>query len=127
MAGYLELGFLREKFPQIAVSYIEDDWLQKWAWRSRVFRPLVAVIFHHRAARLAGRLAKGKQNAVVHFNTPVSPVRPYFAIPGVPLERNLSGISFAVANVTGFLARLLEADPGVRDVGGLASVLRPLI
>jgi subtilisin family serine protease len=28
-------------------------------------------------------------------------------IPGVPQERNLSGISFAVANVSGFLARLL--------------------
>jgi hypothetical protein len=34
-------------------------------------------------------------------------------IPGVPRERNLSGISFAVANASGFLARLLErhADP----------------
>ena len=32
-------------------------------------------------------------------------------IPGVPRERNLSGISFAVANVTGFLARLLEGTP----------------
>jgi subtilisin family serine protease len=29
-------------------------------------------------------------------------------IPGVPRERNLSGISFAVANVSGFLARLGE-------------------
>jgi hypothetical protein len=29
-------------------------------------------------------------------------------IPDVPRERNLSGISFAVANVTGFLARALE-------------------
>ncbi|MBL0171084.1 MAG: S8 family serine peptidase [Gemmatimonadaceae bacterium] len=29
-------------------------------------------------------------------------------IPGVPRERNLSGISFAVANATGFLARMLE-------------------
>jgi subtilisin family serine protease len=29
-------------------------------------------------------------------------------IPGVPPERNLSGISFAVANATGFLARKLE-------------------
>ena len=29
-------------------------------------------------------------------------------IPGVPPERNLFGISFAVANATGFLARLLE-------------------
>jgi subtilisin family serine protease len=30
-------------------------------------------------------------------------------IPGVPRERNLFGVSFAVANVTGFLARALEA------------------
>jgi subtilisin family serine protease len=30
-------------------------------------------------------------------------------IPGVPRERNLSGISFAVANVSGFLARLAQA------------------
>ena len=29
-------------------------------------------------------------------------------IPGVPPERNLHGVSFAVANVTGFLARALE-------------------
>ncbi|HEY5062784.1 MAG TPA: S8 family serine peptidase [Gemmatimonadaceae bacterium] len=29
-------------------------------------------------------------------------------IPGVPRERNLSGVSFAVANVTGFLARAME-------------------
>jgi len=29
-------------------------------------------------------------------------------IPGVPVERNFSGLSFAVANATGLLARLLE-------------------
>lgn len=33
-------------------------------------------------------------------------------IDGVPPGRNLSGISFAVANATGFLARLLEAEEG---------------
>jgi hypothetical protein len=32
-------------------------------------------------------------------------------IPGVPRERNLRGISFAVANATGFVARALEAAP----------------
>ncbi len=31
------------------------------------------------------------------------------SIPGVPPERNLKGISFAVANMTGFAARALEA------------------
>jgi subtilisin family serine protease len=33
-------------------------------------------------------------------------------IPGVPRERNVSGVSFAVANATGFVARALEAAPG---------------
>ena len=32
-------------------------------------------------------------------------------IPGVPRERNLSGVSFAVANAAGFVARALEAAP----------------
>jgi hypothetical protein len=36
-------------------------------------------------------------------------------IPGVPPERNLNGISFAVANATGVLARLLADAPDVRD------------
>ena len=34
------------------------------------------------------------------------------AIPWVPRERNLKGISFAVANASGFLARAREAEPG---------------
>jgi hypothetical protein len=31
-------------------------------------------------------------------------------IPGVPVERNLSGASFAVANMTGFAARMMALD-----------------
>ena len=34
-------------------------------------------------------------------------------IPGVPAERNLQGVSFAVANATAFVARAME-DPAVR-------------
>ncbi len=45
-------------------------------------------------------------------------------IPGVPVERNLSGISFAVANVTGFLARVLEVAPNALDVTQLGRVLQ---
>jgi hypothetical protein len=44
-------------------------------------------------------------------------------IEGVPVARNLSGISFAVANVTGFLARLLVGRPAVRDATTLAGEL----
>jgi hypothetical protein len=44
-------------------------------------------------------------------------------IPGVPRERNLSGVSFAVANVTGFLARLLEGNPAARGLTDLSRLL----
>lgn len=43
-------------------------------------------------------------------------------IPGVPPERNLSGVSFAVANATGFIARAIEAGGS----GATADVLRAL-
>jgi subtilisin family serine protease len=36
-------------------------------------------------------------------------------IPGVPPERNLRGVSFAVANVSGFLARIVEGHPHIRS------------
>jgi hypothetical protein len=42
-------------------------------------------------------------------------------IPGVPPELNFSGVSFAVANATGFLARLLEDQPA--SVGRLRELL----
>jgi subtilisin family serine protease len=41
-------------------------------------------------------------------------------IEGVPVERNLSGLSFAVANVTGVLARALQLDPASASLEGLA-------
>jgi hypothetical protein len=47
---------------------------------------------------------------------PVLKASPYpRPIPGVPPERNLNGISFAVANATGALAHLLAEEPGVRS------------
>ena len=44
-------------------------------------------------------------------------------IPGVPRERNLSGVSFAVANVTGFLARAVERARGSMECAGLYNVV----
>lgn len=44
-------------------------------------------------------------------------------IPGVPPERNLAGVSFAVANATACLARLFEREPGLRRAGDIASIL----
>lgn len=45
------------------------------------------------------------------------------SIPGVPKERNLSGVSFAVANVSGFLARLLEGHPHLLRVEDVLRLL----
>ena len=44
-------------------------------------------------------------------------------IPGVPSERNFSGLSFAVANATGVLALVLEGRP-VQTIAGLTDQLR---
>jgi subtilisin family serine protease len=43
-------------------------------------------------------------------------------IPGIPRERNVNGVSFAVANAAGFVARALEASPGA-DAAGVFAVL----
>jgi subtilisin family serine protease len=45
-------------------------------------------------------------------------------IPGVPKERNLQGVSFAVANVSGFLARLLQEREGPLGLGDVQRTLR---
>lgn len=45
-------------------------------------------------------------------------------IPGVPPERNLNGISFAVANATGVLARCLAGHRGVTSAEAALDLLR---
>lgn len=45
-------------------------------------------------------------------------------IPGVPPERNFNGISFAVANAVGVLARVLLAHPEVRTADAAIEMLR---
>jgi len=47
--------------------------------------------------------------------------------PGVPLKRNLHGISFAVANVTGFVVRACEAHGRDRTTGRYAAVREVLL
>lgn len=45
-------------------------------------------------------------------------------IPGVPPERNLKGLSFAVANVSGFLARLVQVNPELRRAEDVLNLLK---
>jgi subtilisin family serine protease len=48
-------------------------------------------------------------------------------VPGVPPERNLKGVSFAVANTTGYLARALALDPAAFLRDPMALIERTLI
>jgi hypothetical protein len=43
-------------------------------------------------------------------------------IPGVPPSRNLQGVSFAVANMTGFVARTLQSFPREQLLAGLLGI-----
>jgi hypothetical protein len=56
---------------------------------------------------------------------PVVRASPYpRPVPGVPKERNLNGISFAVANATGCLAAALALRPDVRTADAAVALLR---
>lgn len=58
-----------------------------------------------------------------HFRDGVFYASPYpRPIPGVPVEKNLQGLSFAVANMTGFAARVVESDLTASRKGWLAKI-----
>jgi subtilisin family serine protease len=77
----------------------------------------VGVVLDPLCPREAVRLSVG-DGAVVAFASGYP--RP---IPGVHPERNLKGVSFAVANTSGNLARLLERRPEVAEPADLLGVL----
>jgi glycosyltransferase involved in cell wall biosynthesis len=71
-------------FPHVSVDYIENNALQRYCWWSRIGRPVVAVYFSLIARRrIEAHLARVDGPAVVHYISPVSPVVPIFATPGV--------------------------------------------
>ena len=77
----------------------------------------VGVVVDRTCSRHEVRLQTGPPFRVAASGFP----RP---IPGVPPEQNLQGISFAVANATGILARLLDGRADLRTPADIAGVLR---
>ena len=85
---------LTRSFPSISVSYVKDTWLQKLAYRCGTLNPLVeavmsnpliAIMFQRRAVRLVQAQLRDHPESIVHFTSPVSPVLPYFHIPGAKI------------------------------------------
>jgi subtilisin family serine protease len=64
------------------------------------------------AVRADWNCARDTYNIAAVENRVVITASPYPRdIPGVPRDRNLNGVSFAVANAAGFVARALEVSP----------------
>jgi subtilisin family serine protease len=100
----------------IVVSAFESDGV---TWLPGSLPNVVGVTLEPACDRHAIVVAADGTLGVVRFGTSGYP-RP---IEAVPIERNLSGISFAVANATGFLARLLSRDTTIRDTRAIAQAL----
>ena len=71
--------------PEMAVSYVEEERLDGWIWKSVVMRGMIAPYFMKRAARIAQKLVRDNPGAVVHYTSPVSPVTPLAPISGAPV------------------------------------------
>jgi subtilisin family serine protease len=85
-------------------------------------RGVVGVVADAAMPRHAVRLSTGDAPPA---DGPALAASPYpRPIPGVPRERNLSGVSFAVANATGVLARALEAGAPTGNAAALLAWLR---
>lgn len=79
----------------------------------------IGVVVNPRCPRGEIRLGPGERPIIGASGYP----RP---IPNVPTERNLAGVSFAIANTTGFLARVLEGRPEISSAEAVIKVMRSL-
>lgn len=80
--------------PDLDIVYVEDDSFQAWLHRLRI-GPALGLLNAWQLHRLARRTARDFKPSVVHFTAPISPVQPYFRMPGQavvigPLNGNLT-------------------------------------
>lgn len=90
----------------LVVSALEHDGTR---WFPGSLAGTIGVLLDWDCPREGIRLSSGAGRALVHASGYPRP------IPGVPPRRNLHGISFAVANVSGILACALEGRDGARS------------
>ncbi len=76
---------LSANFPEMRVSYVEDDRLDILLAKNPVLAFFSTPYFMARAAKVARKLAAEHPGAVVHITSPISPVAPSAPVPGVPV------------------------------------------
>lgn len=67
---------LKADFPDERVMFVRDSGLQRFLWKSVIFRRLLAPVFHLDVAKQCQRF--DKSDTVLHYIGPVSPVEPRF-------------------------------------------------
>jgi glycosyltransferase involved in cell wall biosynthesis len=75
---------LERDYPQLDMVYVEDGWLQILFHRLRL-TPALLLLNAWQLNRAARHEARDFAPDVVHFTSPISPVLPYFAVPGYPV------------------------------------------
>ncbi len=72
---------MQQDHPDLAIDYIEDGPTQVLLHRLKL-KPLLGILNAWQLHRTAQRVANGFRPWVVHFTSPISPVVPYFRMPG---------------------------------------------
>jgi glycosyltransferase involved in cell wall biosynthesis len=67
------------------VSYVKDTCLQKMLNRTNPLAPFLNICFLWKATPKIKEALARRPGSIVHFTSPVSPVLPYFRVPGAPV------------------------------------------
>jgi hypothetical protein len=117
-----ERADLLEQAVQQAIAYgavvISARELNGTRWFPGSLQGVIGVLVDPDCPRHALRIDRRSEQPVLRASGFPRP------IPGVPPERNLQGISFAVANVTGMIARLVEGRPALRSSDDVFDLIR---
>ena len=65
---------LLQEFPADRMSFVEDDMVQVFMWRSRVFSRGIDLYFHFKAASICRRYDPA--TTLIHYVCPISPIVP---------------------------------------------------
>ncbi|MCP3730818.1 glycosyltransferase family 4 protein [Sphingomonas sp. MG17] len=77
-------GEIARSHPELNVVYVEDSWIQILLHRMR-FVPALLLLNAWQLNRAARKAARDFVPDIVHFTSPISPVLPYFSMPGFPM------------------------------------------